>query len=234
MKDKSESQKTNRFWCVENFSLVEVLDRQEQEALHHYMRFVDYRAGETIYFPGDPSDTVYSLHRGRVRLGYLNENGRRLTFAILGKGQVFGETALAGEETRHWIAEALEDSTLCMIFKGDLLRFAEGNPKLALRISKLVGERLVEIENKLQDLIFKGVPARLSQTLLELAERYGEREAEGVRIRFKITHRELAQLIGSTRETTSVALGRMERQGLLSKRYGVIVLKNLERLKEAG
>ena len=232
MRDKAKLQGVNRFWCVENFSLAEALNEAEREELHRYMRFVSYRAGETIYFPGDPSNTVYTLHRGRVRLGYLDESGRHLTFAILGRGQVFGETALAGEETRHWIAEALEDSTLCMVFKGDLLRFAAGNPKLALRISKLVGERLVEVENKLQDLIFKGVPARLSQTLLQLAERYGEREAEGVRIRFKITHRELAQLIGSTRETTSAALGRMERQGLLSKRYGMIVLKNLKRLKE--
>jgi len=79
--------------------------------------------------------------------------------------------------------------------------------------------------------LFKEVPARLSRTLLRLAEQYGEREGESVRIGFKITHEELAQLIGSTRETTSLALGELERAGVLSKQRGAILLEDLERLE---
>jgi CRP/FNR family transcriptional regulator len=118
-----------------------------------------------------------------------------------------------------------------MIHKDDFLRLAQANPKVALRVSKLVGQRLVEIETKLEDIIFKGVRERLARALLHLSEQYGEQEAEGVRLRFRITHEELAQLIGATRETTSLALGELEREGLISKKRRVLLLKDLERLK---
>jgi CRP-like cAMP-binding protein len=221
-----------RFWCVDNFSLADVLTEEERAELHKHMQFVHYKAGETIYFPGDPSRTVYSIRDGCVRLAYLGEQGHRLTFAIIGRGQVFGEMALAGEQKRGWIAEAMEDSVLCIISKSDLLGFAERNPKLALRINKMLGDRLLEIENKLEDVLFRGVNARLSRTLLKLAEQYGEQEADGVRIRFRLTHQELAHLIGAARETTSAALGDLERRGLIRKGRGAILLRDLERLRQ--
>jgi CRP/FNR family cyclic AMP-dependent transcriptional regulator len=227
-----QSDRSQGFWCVEHFHLSDALTPQELEDLRRYIRSVEYHAGEVVYFPGDPSDAIYTLHRGRVRLAYIDESGRRLTLAIMTPGQLFGEMALAGEQKRRWIAETLEDSILCIVHKQDFLRLTQSNPKLTLRITSLLGERLVQIENKLEDLLFKGVHARLARTLLRLAEQYGEQEADGVRIRFRLTHEELAHLIGSTRETTSLTLGELERQGLLSKQRGVILLKDLERLKQ--
>lgn len=232
MKLSLQSDAARRFWCVENFNFVDVLTPQELEELRRTMRSVAYRAGETVYFPGDPSDTLYTLHHGRVRLAYLDESGRRLTLAIINPGELFGETALTGEQKRRWIAETLEDTVVCIIHKGDFLRLAHNNPRLALKITTLLGERLVEIENKLEDLLFKGVNARLARTLLQLSQKYGESEADGVRINLKLTHEELAHLIGSTRETTSLALGELERQGLLHKQRGTIIVKDLERLKQ--
>lgn len=232
MKAQLQSNVPHRFWCVENFSFVDVLTPEEHEELRRYINSVEYRAGETVYFPGDPSETLYTLHHGRVRLAYLDESGRRFTLAIMSAGELFGETALAGEEKRRWIAETLEDTVLCIVHKDDFLRLAQRNPKLALKISKLLGERLIQIENKLEDLLFKGVHARLARTLLQLAHRYGQPEGNGVRIGFKLTHEELAHLIGSTRETTSLALGELERQGLLHKQRGTIIVKDLERLKQ--
>lgn len=233
VKDMSESgAATSRFWCIENFSMAETLNAEDRSALHDQMEFAEYNAGEAIYFPGDPSDTVYSVRHGRVRLTYLDETGKRLTFAFVGRGQLFGETALAGEESRNWLAEAVEDTTVCIIHKDDLLSFAARNPALALRIGKEVGERLAALENKLEDMLFKSVSERLSLTLLKLSEEFGDVDAEGVRIRFNVTHQELANLIGATRETTSLALADFERDGLLTKQRGKITLKDLDRLRK--
>ena len=124
MKLHLQTDTARRFWCVENFNFVDVLTPQESEHLRRTMRSVEYQAGETVYFPGDPSDTLYTLHHGRVRLAYLDESGRRLTLAIINPGELFGETALAGEEKRRWIAETLEDTVLCIIHKDDFLRLA--------------------------------------------------------------------------------------------------------------
>ncbi len=216
-----------RFWCVQEFSLAEALDARQQGELNAFMQHVHYEKGETIYFPGDPSDTVYTLHKGRVRLDYLDESGKRLTFAIVGPGQVFGETALAGEERRRWIAEAMEDTTLCIVHKNDLMRFAQANPQFALTITKLIGARMVEVENKLENLLFRGVRARLANTLLALADEYGTEIDEGVHIRLGLTHQELAHLIGSTRETTSATLGDLEDEGIIQKRPDGIVLSDV-------
>lgn len=232
MKAQLQSHVPHRFWCVENFRFVDVLTPEEHEELGRYITSVEYLAGETVYFPGDPSETLYTLHHGRVRLAYLDESGRRFTLAIMSAGELFGESTLAGEEKRRWIAETLEDTVLCIVHKDEFLRIAQRNPKLALKISKLLGERLIEIENKLEDLLFKGVNARLARTLLHLVQQYGESDADGVRIRLKLTHEELAHLIGSTRETTSLALGDLERQGLLRKQRGIIIVKDVERLKQ--
>jgi len=221
-----------RFWCVENFSLADVLTQEEREEMHEFMQFKRYKAGETIYFPGDPTDTVYSVHEGRVRLAYLDESGKRLTLAMMGKGQVFGETTLAGHVKQRWIAEAVEDSIFCVIPRDVLIRFAEHNPKLALKINKLVGERQIEIENKLTSLLFKGVRERLAQTLIQLANQYGESADDGLQLSIKITHQDLAYLIGSTRETTSMILGEFERDGLINKSRERILVQDMDGMTE--
>lgn len=225
-------QKPQRFWCVENFSLADVLTQQERDEMHEFMQFKHYRAGETVYFPGDPNDTVYSIHEGQVRLAYLDESGKRLTLALMGQGQVFGETTLAGQDKQRWIAEAVEDSVFCIIPRDVLVRFAERNPRLALKINKLVGERQVEIENKLTSLLFKGVRERLAQTLLHLAGQYGEPTEDGTRLSIKITHQDLAYLIGSTRETTSMILGEFERNGLVNKSRERVLIQDEDGLRD--
>ncbi|MFQ5796627.1 MAG: Crp/Fnr family transcriptional regulator [Candidatus Bipolaricaulia bacterium] len=222
----------NRFWCIEHLDLSEFLTQAERDQMHQLMKFVEYKAGETIFFPGDSSDTVYLIRKGKVRLAYLDESGKRLTLSIVGRGQVFGETALAAEEQRKWIAEAMEDATLCIMYKKDFLRFAAGNPKFSLSISAMIGSRLEEIENKIEDLIFKDVTTRLCRTLLNLARDYGEESANGIKIGLKLTHQELAYLIGSTRETTSLKLNELEHMDVLEKGRGKIVIKDEEKLRE--
>jgi len=218
-------------WCLEQIDLFRRLPPRERVKLRRLGKRVRYRRGETIYLPGDPSDTIFFLRKGRVKLAYLDESGKRLTLMICGRGEPFGEMALAGEERRTLIAEALENVELCAVSKDELLRFAEENPGLSLRITKLVGLRFLEIENRLEDLIFKDVPTRLARLLIKLGNQYGTPADGGTRIDLKITHQDLAELIGSTRETTSAALGDFEQEGLIEKSRNRIVLKDLEGLK---
>jgi CRP-like cAMP-binding protein len=218
-------------WCLEHIDLFARLPARERVKLRRLGRRVKYRRGETIYLPGDPSDTIFFLRKGRVKLAYLDESGKRLTLTICGRGEPFGEMALAGEERRTLIAEALENVELCAVSKDELLYFAEENPHLSLRITKLVGLRLLEIENRLEDLIFKDVHTRLARLLLRLADQYGVAVDGGIRIDLKITHKDLAELIGSTRETTSAALGEFEQQDLIEKSRGCITIRDIERLK---
>lgn len=225
------NQEHEGLWCLEHIDLFRRLPARERVRLRHLGRTVKYRRGETIYLPGDPSDTIFFLRKGRVKLAYLDESGKRLTLMICGRGEPFGEMALAGEEERTLIAEALENVELCAVSKDELLRFAEETPSLSFRITKLVGLRFLEIENRLEDLIFKDVHTRLARLLVKLGGRYGVPEDGGVRIDIRITHQDLAELIGSARETTSAALGEFQQEGLIEKSRSRIFIKDFEGLK---
>jgi len=213
-------------WCMEHFDLLKQLSMLEREKLRRRVRTLRYRRGEGIYLPGDPGDTVYFLRRGRVKLDYLDDSGRRLTLRFFGRGEPFGENALAGEQRRRLVAEACDAVELCAISKYDLMAFARDNPSMSLRISKLVGLRLVEFESRLEELLFKDVPTRLCRLLVRLSEQHGVDEPGGIRLALKVTHQDLADLIGARRETTSVVLGELEEAGLIEKGQGTIRVRD--------
>jgi CRP/FNR family transcriptional regulator len=191
-----------------------------------------YEKGEIIYQPGDVDSSIYYIKEGKVKLAYLDESGRKLTLAVLGEGEIFGEMVLVGQRQRELLAQVLQDARIYEIEKGRFLELMEREPWLALKVLELFGQRTREIEQKLEDLVFKDIPTRLSRQLLKLIEEHGERTPEGIQIDFKITHKELADMIGSARENTTSALNLLEREGILDKRRYRIIIKDEEKLKE--
>lgn len=193
---------------------------------------VYFAKGELIYQPGDVGNTIYHIKEGKVKLAYLDESGRKLTLSILGKGEFFGEMVLIGDKKREFLAQVLQDAALYEIKEGKFLEFVGKNPTLALGVIQLFGRRTREIERKLEDLVFKDIPTRLSRQLLKLIKEHGKETKSGVQINFKITHKELADLIGSARENTTTALNRFAKEGILDKRRYEIIVKDEEKLKE--
>lgn len=191
-----------------------------------------YNKGEVIYQPGDLDSSIYYIKDGKVKLAYLDESGRKLTLAILGEGEIFGEMVLVGQKRRELLAQVLQAAHIYEVEKERFLDLVEKQPWLALEILELFGQRTRETERKLEDLVFKDIPTRLSRQLLKLIQEHGERTNEGIQINFKITHKELADLIGSARENTTSALNLLAREGILDKRRYQIIVKDEERLKE--
>ena len=191
-----------------------------------------YRKGEIIYQPGDIDDSLYYIKEGKVKLAYLDESGRKLTLAILGAGEIFGEMVLIGQRRRELLAQVLQDARIYEIERERFMQLIQQKPWLVLEVLELFGQRTLEIQQKLEDLVFKDITTRLSRQLLRLIEEHGQRTEEGIRIDFKITHKELADLIGSARENTTSALNLLEKEGILDKRRYQIIIKNEEKLKE--
>ncbi len=98
-----------------------------------------YRHGEFIYVPGDPSDAVYLIREGRVRLSFIDEQGERQTLAILSQGEFFGNLILEGFAPQEFIAEAITETTLCVIDKWKLPQIIRHEPRLAEQLSELLG-----------------------------------------------------------------------------------------------
>ncbi|MGH7274483.1 MAG: Crp/Fnr family transcriptional regulator, partial [Nitrospiria bacterium] len=108
----------------------------------------------------------------------------------------------------------------------------KAKPDLSIRLTKFIGFRLRRIESRIEELVYRDVPARLAHLLLEISKEFGQQEANGIRLGIRLTHQEIANLIGSTRETVSATLGEFRRQGLLRLDSRFIILIRLQELAQ--
>jgi len=189
-------------------------------------------ARETIYYPGTQSTSVYFVEAGKVKLSYLDPSGKRITLALRAAGELFGEMALVGEQRHRHHAEAMEDSVLIRIPREKMLAWVRDRPDVLYQLLQLFGLWIRDLEEIVEDLAFRDIQARLSRQLLRLSHEYGVKTKDGILIGFRLTHRDLAEMIGSARENTTMTLNRFAREGILKKRRYQIIIKDVEGLKE--
>lgn len=221
----------DKIWYLKRINIFLGLTESELREIDSLATMVRYKKRALIFFPGDPEDKIYILKAGRVKLSKLSSDGREATLDVIEPGEIFGEGALAGEGERETYAEALNDALICTMGRLDFERLLRWKPELSLRVTKLIGLRLRRIESRIEDLIFKNVPDRLAGLFLRLAEDYGTPHPRGVKIDLRITHQQLANLIGSTRETTSAAIGEFRRRGILDNENRRIIILDREGLE---
>lgn len=188
------------------------------------------RRGEKVYGAGQASDRVYLLGSGSVKLTRESEDGKAVGVALLGPGDIFGELSLSDEPLRQETAEVVEDAVVCGLERDGLRHLLARQPGLALELTRCIGQRLRRVEGTVQDILFKDVRTRLAHALARLADRFGADSDAGVRLGVRLTQTDLAQLIGSTRETTSTIFNEFRRGGLVDTDDAVIVVLDAERL----
>ncbi|MBU1049919.1 Crp/Fnr family transcriptional regulator [Candidatus Bipolaricaulota bacterium] len=188
--------------------------------------------GETIYHPGTPSNVIYLVESGRVKLAYLDESGKKLTLRIVDEGEIFGEMCLVGEALRRHLATSIEDTIVRSIEKKQFLKAIDADSSVLPVLVNHFAARMSEFEETLEDLAFRDIQARLSRQLLKLSDDYGVATKEGILIGISVTHKELADMIGSARENTTLALNRFAREGILDKSRYRIIIKSEDGLRK--
>jgi CRP-like cAMP-binding protein len=211
----SESSAPSKLWYLKHIQLFSGLSQAEMREMERITHMQEVKKRQPLYLPGDPSSNVYLLKRGRIKIANTALSGKEVTFAILESGEIFGELEVLEDKPRETAAEALDDTLLCVIRREDFERYLRTHPDLSAKLTKLIGLRLRKIQSRVEDLVFRDVPARLAHVLLELSKTDGIAEGSGIRIRVKLTHREFANLIGCSRETVSVTLGQFRDQALI-------------------
>jgi CRP/FNR family cyclic AMP-dependent transcriptional regulator len=202
-----------KLWYISTNKILFDLPDKDKDEMASMMKERNIKKKGFVYSEGDRADTLYILKEGRIKITHLTEDGRELTIDIIEPGDIFGELTLAGEEERETSAEALADSFICTISRKNFEAFLSMRPHLSLTITKWMGLRLRRIENRFENLIFQDVRTRLTTLLKDLAEKYGEDIEGGRKIAIKLSHQELANLIGATRETVTLELNNMKRRG---------------------
>ncbi|MCA9132961.1 MAG: Crp/Fnr family transcriptional regulator [Planctomycetales bacterium] len=218
------------FWHVRNCSLFQRLSEPLLASLEQRARVRKFPKGTSIYLPTDQADGAFLLADGRVRIGSTTPDGKQCILALVEPGELFGELAVVDSGFREERAEASVNSTVVLL-PGDHLRdLMEQSPHLALGITKLIGLRRKRVERRLRSLLFRSNRERLSHLLLELAEQYGKPVAAGLELAIKLSHQDLAAIIGATRETVTTVLGEMQSEGLLQIKRQRLVVRDLQRL----
>lgn len=180
--------------------------------------------GRVFYGPDESGEVLFLLKRGRVQLYRISSEGKKLVIATLGPGSIFGDMSMVGQGMYNTFAEAVDECTLCVMSRADLERVLINKPQVGLRIVETLGQRLREAEARLEDIAFKNIPARLASLLLRLQEEQGH-TIEGY------THQDLAEMIGTYRETTTQTLNNFKREGLLGIGRKRIELYDLDGLR---
>ena len=178
---------------------------------------LDFRRRRFVYRAGEPADCLYAIINGRVKLCRIEtDSGREAVIDILPEGSLFGESALysaAGQRANS--AVAYENSRLLRIQVADFKRGMAEDNRLHDYTFRLIGQRLENAERRLADFALNAIPARLDRLLAEFSDRYGVSEPDGVLIDIPLPHREIASIVGSTRESVTVRLNAMRREGTI-------------------
>ncbi len=222
---------------IQLLSMVDILEPLSDEALEEFSRRVPdthLERGRIFYTPGDRSEALFILKRGRVRIYKVTPEGWEFTLALVEAGTMFGEMALTAQRMREAYAEAAEPSDICILKSEDLERLVRENPDVGLRMIRVLSERLRLCETRLEDIGLKDVPARLASLVLQLAESEGIMAPEGPRIPTHYTHRQLATMIGSSRESVTRAFTKLQQAGAVELRHRHIYVKDLEALERAA
>jgi len=218
-------------WCMSEVDIFADLNDEEIAAIGAAAPMRQFSAGELLYSPPQPMETLFILKQGRVRIFRVSADGRALTTAIVTPGTIFGEMLLLGQQMHDNFAEALDKVTVCVMSRSDVQRFLLSDARIAARISEILGNRVSQLERRLSDTVFKSVPQRIATTLCLLADEE-QRRPLGRGLQVSLTHEQVAALAGTSRETTTKILNEFAEQGLLRLGRGKFTILDLVRLSE--
>jgi CRP/FNR family cyclic AMP-dependent transcriptional regulator len=224
----SEEQ-SDKIGYLQMVDIFQDLTPAEMEEVDRATTFSTCRRGKILYMPEDTSEVLFLLKEGRIQLYRISPDGKKLVIATIGPGTIFGEMTLIGQGMHNTFAEAVEDCVLCVMSREDVERLLITKPKVALRIFESLGKRLKEAEARLEEIAFKGIPARLASLLLQLADEDGGDTIRG------LTHQDLGEQIGTYRETTTQTLNVFKAGGLIEigrKRITILDREGLQRVAE--
>jgi len=193
---------------------------------------LDVRRRRFVYRAGDQADALYAIVSGRIKLCRIEpQTDREAVIDILPEGSLFGESALYSRAGRREnCAVAYESCTLLKIPSDQFRIGMAAEPMLHEYTFQLIGQRLEHAEQRLADFALNAIPARLDRLLADFSNRYGVRESAGVLIDIPLPHREIASIVGSTRESVTVRLNAMRREGTIDFVNRRILVKRPEGL----
>ena len=213
---------------VTTTDLFQGVPQSDQERIVRLFAERRYPKGTTIFEKGDPGEALYFVKEGMVKLASHSGRGTETILHLLPPGAVFGEILLS-EQRRAFTALAETDAVVSVLPRHTLIQLLASVPAFSMNFIRLLSKRLAKVEMEFAGFGHTWSYHRLAKVLLELGAEHGVQTPKGTALSLHLTHEELANLIGTTRETVSTQMSRFRRMGLI-RREGKTLLLNVPRL----
>ena len=212
--------------------LFSALDDEAATALRGSMSESKLRRGDVLFHEGDSGDRLYVVLDGKIKLTRAATDGRENLLTVLGPGEMFGELSLFDPRPRTSSASAVTDATVAALGHDALRPWLLERPEVSMHMLQALARRLRRANDVTADLVFTDVPGRVAKNLLDLADRFGQQEPDGLHVHHDLTQEELAQLVGASRETVNKALADFAARGWLQISARSVLILDAERLRK--
>lgn len=204
-----------KLWYLSQIKIFENLPQEDLIKINGVTHMSIINKDTIIQTPLSKSLGLYFVKKGKLRIYKLSKSGKQFTIGIIGTGNTFGETSLFSMETKDAFIETIEDTLLCHLDDKDFERFLIERPTLLLNILKIMSDKICEQNLMLEQLANYDIRQRLLYWLSKLADEFGNEQGEFVTIDLSLSHQELANMIGSTRESVTSTLNQLNKEGVI-------------------
>lgn len=219
---------------IRRVPLFETLSDDEFNSLEHVFVVRSYRKNQVIFLEEDTGNYMYVVLGGKVKVTKSSPGGKETILAIHRPGDFFGEMALLDGKTSPATVSAMEDCRIISISSTDFHHMLMRNEKVVQQIIKVLCARLRQVWSQIQSLSYSNADSRIRLGLLQLARRHGVQDSRGIIIDLKITHQELAEMVGTSRETVTRTLAQLQKQGIIVVDHRRIIVLNPRALTPIG
>ena len=211
--------------------LFQSLRDEDLEHLSLSLRILRLKKKQVLFRKGDEGTALYIIHKGRVKIVLSSKAGEEVIPAIFSQGDFFGEMSLLDQKPRSADAVALEESEVLVLNRTDFFSFLQKNENAIKCVLACLSERLRKTDDMLEDASFLTVAGKLAKKLIEMGREFGVKEKSAIKINIRLTQQDIAELIGTTRESINKELKVLRDRGMISTEGGIIKIIDLERLK---
>ncbi len=210
--------------------LFKGLSSEDRAALAALLRVQKVKAGEVLFRKGSEGTTLYIIQSGAVKIVLPSRLGDEMIVTIFSAGDFFGKMALLDGMPRSADAVAVDPSRLLLLNRADFLHFLKKSDGAIESIFSILSARLRKTDDLLEDTSFLNIPARFAKKLLELGETFGRRESGSMEISLRLTQKDLADMVGATRESINKELRALREKGIVSVSGQTLRINDVTRL----
>jgi CRP/FNR family transcriptional regulator, cyclic AMP receptor protein len=217
---------------IKKLTFFSDLQEQDLEKIANISKERNYKKNMIIFMEDEPGEAFYYIKSGKVKIYRTYEDGREHIIHIFGEGDVFGEATLFNNICYPASASIYEDASIGIIKNADLEKLVKENSELSLKLIKLFAKKLIFAQNKIKDLTFNDVFSRTASQLIKLSKEYGVVTEKGTAIKMQLSRQELAEMVGTTRETVSRVISKFKKEKSITENNDNLMILSFEKLEE--